>query len=81
MSIVELAHGATIDIDSGLINLPIGNVTLNFSLEEWLVFAGVIDDINTVIQVNTLENVMKCSTCNTITSYVHYEEPDENEIN
>jgi len=81
VSIVELAHGATIDIDSGLINLPIGNVTLNFSLEEWLVFAGVIDDINTVIQVNTLENVMKCSTCNTITSYVHYEEPDENEIN
>lgn len=81
MSTVELAHGATIDIDTGLVNLPIGNVILNFSLEEWLVFADVIDEINTVIQVNTLENVMKCSTCNTITSYVHYEEPDENEIN
>ncbi|MBC8409132.1 MAG: hypothetical protein H8E12_10485 [Rhodobacteraceae bacterium] len=78
---MELAHGATIDIDTGLIKLPIGSVTLNFSLEEWLVFADIIDDINTVVQVNTLENVMKCSTCDTITSYVHYEEPDESEIN
>jgi hypothetical protein len=81
VSTVELTHGATIDIDTGLINLPIGNVILNFSLEEWTVFADIVDDVNTIIQVNTLENVMKCSTCNTVTSYIHYEEPDENEIN
>lgn len=81
MSKHELAHGAHIDSEQELIMLPVGNVTLNFSFEEWQQFCDVVEDVNTVIQVNTVENVVQCPACHTMMSYIHYEEPAEDEIN
>ena len=81
MSKVEIAHGAEIDPDEGTVSLPIGNVILKFTLEEWTTFSTMIDDINTIVQMNTTENIAQCPACDTIISYVTYEEPDEQEIN
>ncbi len=81
MSKVEIAHGAEIDPDEGTITLPIGNVILKFTLEEWLAFFTIVDDVNTVFQMNAVESVGQCPACNTIVSVVQYEEPDEQEIN
>jgi len=81
VKLVELVHGAGIDPETGDISLPIGNVTLNFSLEEWFTFANVIEEINTVLQMNTIENVMQCPACNTVATYIQYEEPSDEEIN
>ena len=78
---VDLPHGAYITTDDEVVCLPVGNVTLNFSLDEWFSFAENIEEINTVLQMSTVENVVQCPTCNTIASYVQYEEPDEHEIN
>ena len=81
MKKADLPHGAYINSEIGDVSLPIGNVILNFSLDEWFGFATMIEEINTVIQMNTIENVMQCPTCSTVASYVQYEEPDEHEIN
>ena len=81
LSLIELPHGASIDEETGTVYLVLGHVTLNFSLEEWMAFATVVDDINTVLQVNTVEELLQCQTCNTVSSHIRYEEPDEKEIN
>lgn len=81
MSRVEIAHGAEVDPDEGIIYLPLGNVVLKFTFEEWSTFFTVIDDVNTVFQMHTVENVAQCPACSTIISMVHYEEPDEQDIN
>lgn len=81
MSKHEIAHGAYIDTETNQVNLPVGNVTLNLSFEEWNQFCEMIDDINTVIQMNTVENMAQCPACHTVVSYVHYEEPSDDEIN
>ena len=81
MSKVEIAHGAVVDPDDGTIELPIGNVILRFTFEEWSTFFTMIDDVNTVFQMNSVESVGQCPACNTIISVVQYEEPDEQEIN
>ena len=81
MSKHELAHGAQIDSELELISLPIGNVTLNFSFDEWQRFCGIVEDVNTIIQMNTVENIAQCPSCHTVVSYIHYEEPGEDEIN
>lgn len=81
MSKIEIAHGAEIDPDEGMVSFPIGNVTLKFTLEEWSTFSSIVDDINTIVQMNTTESIGQCPACDTIISYVQYEEPDEQEIN
>jgi hypothetical protein len=81
MSLVQLPHGATIEPETGEISIALGQVTLNFSLEEWESFVLMIDDISTVIQANSVENMVQCPTCNTVSRYVHYEEPTEEELN
>jgi len=78
---VKLPHGATLD-DDGVICLPLGDISvLKFVLEEWSAFYEIIDDINIVIQANTVEGIIQCPTCNTIESYIKYEEPCDEEIN
>ena len=77
----ELAHGAHIDPQTELISIPIGNVTLNFSFDEWQQFCDIIDDVNTVIQMNTVEGSAQCPACHTVVSYIHYEEPTDDEVN
>ena len=81
MSIVDLPHGATIDPDTGQVSICLGQVSLNFSLEEWENFLLMIDDINTVVQTNSIENVVQCPACNTVSRYIQYEEPAEEDIN
>jgi len=81
MSKVELPHGAVIDVEQGLVALPLGNVTLTFTLEEWATFFTMIDDLNTVIQTNTVESLHQCGSCGTVTAFLDYEEPDEQELN
>jgi len=78
---VELPHNALIDSETGDISLPMGPITLNFTLEEWAVFAEIIDDITTVLQTSTVENVLKCPTCKTIATYMSYEEPSDKDVN
>tara|TARA_B100000700_G_C15052272_1_gene860912 strand:+ start:2166 stop:2414 length:249 start_codon:yes stop_codon:yes gene_type:complete len=78
---VELPHGAYILPDDELVCLSLENVTLNFSISDWFSFAEKIEEITTVLQMSTVENVIQCPACNTISSYVQYEEPDEHEIN
>ena len=81
MSKHELAHGAQIDTELGVISLPVGNVVLNFSFEEWQQFCDVVDDVNIVIQMNTVENAAQCPACHSVVSYTYYEEPNEDEVN
>jgi len=81
VSKIEIAHGAEINPSEGTITLPIGNVILKFTLEEWMVFFNMVDDVNTIIQMNSVESVGQCPACSTIVSLVQYEEPDEQEIN
>lgn len=78
--LIRLPHGATISHD-GVISLMIDNVVLNFGIEEWSEFYQIIDDVNVAIETNSVESVVQCPTCNTITTYVSYEEPDEEDIN
>ena len=81
MSKVDLPHNVYITTDDETVCLSLGNVILNFSLAEWFSFAENIEEINTVLQMSTVENVVQCPTCSTIASYVQYEEPGEHEIN
>ncbi len=81
MSKIELPHGAFLDPTEGKVHFPLGQITFNFTLEEWMSFAEYVDDINTVLQMNTVENVVQCPACNTISTFVEYEEPDEADIN
>lgn len=81
MSKVEIAHGAEVDPEEGTISFPIGNVVLKFTFDEWATFFNMVDDVNTVFQMNSTENVGHCPACSTIISIVQYEEPDEQEIN
>lgn len=81
MSKHELPHGAHFDHETEQISLPIGSVTLNFSFEEWSAFFDIVDDVNTVIQMNTIESFAQCPSCHTVVSFVQYEEPQEDEIN
>ena len=78
--VVDLPHGATLDHE-GIISFPLGSVVLKFALEEWATFFEMVDDLNVVIQANTREDVIQCPTCNTIESYIRYEEPEDEEIN
>ncbi len=79
--LVELPHGCTLDPATGELNLNLGRVSLQFSLEEWEDFTALVDDVNVVVQTNSVENVMQCPACNTVSRYVHYEEPTEEELN
>jgi len=79
--IVELPHGASIDQEENIVSFPLGSITLNLTFEEWQEFADAVDDVNTVLQSNTVESVMQCPTCNTIASYISYEEPSEKDVN
>ncbi len=78
--VVDLPHGASICEDA-IVSLPVGNVILKFPLEDWKDFFQIVDDINVVLKANTIESIIQCPTCNTITSYVEYEEPTDEEFN
>ena len=90
---IELPRGASISQD-GMITLPEFDtcsgvdtenkshylLSMSVHVSEWSHFFDVIDDINIAMQANIVENVIQCPTCNTITTHVEYEEPNDEEM-
>ena len=78
---IELPHDASINVETNKIIFSLGNVNLVFTLEEWMVFCEMVDDINIAIQTNTVESTDRCMTCGHTDTLLLYEEPQDDEIN
>jgi len=76
-----LPHGGMITPEDGLISVPLGPITLHFTLEEWDIFTEMIDDINAVLQANSDVIVYECEGCGSSKTIVKYVEPEESEFN
>ena len=66
--------------ETGLINVPTGNVLLKFAIEEIEEFAEMIDDIVTVLGSNMKVNVHTCQSCGTEIEEIDYEEPEGEDL-
>lgn len=66
--------------ETGLVNVPTGNVLLKFAIEELEDFSEMIDDIVTVLNSNMKVNVHICQGCGTEIEEVDYEEPEGEDL-
>lgn len=66
--------------ETGLVNVPTGNVLLKFAVEEIEDFAEMIDDIVTVLGSNMKVSVHTCQSCGTEIEEVDYEEPEGEDL-
>ncbi len=76
-----LPHGGMITPEDGLVSVPLGPITLHFTLEEWDIFIEMITDINAVLQANRDVIVYECEGCGSSKTIVKYVEPEESEFN
>ena len=66
--------------ETGLVNVPTGNVLLRFGIDELEDFAEMIDDIVTVLHSNTKVTVHACQSCGTEIEEIDYEEPEGEDL-
>lgn len=66
--------------ETGLINVPTGNVLLKFAVEEIEEFAEMLDDIVTVLSSNMKVSIHTCQSCGTEIEEVDYEEPEGEDL-
>jgi len=78
---VNLPHGSELDTEHNEIKVNLGNVILNFSLEEWEEFILIISDVDTVLQSNLKAESFVCSSCGSETNSYEYNDPTKEEYN
>jgi len=78
---VSLPHGSELDTETNEVKISLGNVILNFSLEEWEEFISIIGDIDTVLQSNLQVDSFVCPSCGSANNSYKYHEPSEEEYN
>lgn len=77
---IRLPHGAWLVKETGLINVPTGNVLLKFAVEEIEDFSEMIDDIVTVLSSNMKVSIHKCQSCGSEIEEIDYEEPEGEDL-
>jgi hypothetical protein len=67
---IDLPHGAWINLNTNRIHLNFGQVTLNWTLEEFELWLNQIEDIVMVYQSLTMKSSVVCDTCGTLNEIV-----------
>lgn len=79
--LVELPHGATLNMRDGILSLTFGMITIKMSIEEFDTFLNEAGDIaNYLNQIVTYENE-ECPSCGTSITYMNAKIPTEEDFN
>lgn len=77
---IRLPHGAWLVKEIGRIFVPVGDLVLNFDINEIESFADTVDDIVTVLHSNSHVNVHICESCGTEIEETDYIEPEGEDL-
>lgn len=78
---IDLPHYAFIDIDNGVVNLPIDRVVVSFTIEEFENFCTQITDIRQVFDQVIKSEEVECPTCGTSFEQKVVTSPTEDDYN
>ena len=74
---VDLPHDAWLDIETRIIHVPLGHITLTLEYEEFLEFASQIEDIALYFQSNADIESYMCQNCGGVSSKISFVPPGE----
>ena len=78
----ELPHGATIDLESQIIKIPVGEkIVLKFQLEDFHRFYANIDDLKLILDFHTAASIYECESCGSPDAVLTYEPPKDQHEN
>lgn len=77
---IELPHGACLDVETGMISLPVDRVLIMMTIEEFKTFAAGISDIAVIVEQVTKKFSEDCPTCGTHLEFTAVVSPDDDEL-
>jgi hypothetical protein len=63
---IDLPHGSWINLNTNQVHIDMGQITLNWTMEEFELWMEQIDDIFQVYQALTQKSTIVCESCGTI---------------
>ncbi len=78
----DLPHGATIDLETQMLRLPVGDqVVLKLHIKDFYSFCGIIEDLKMIMDFHTSILEYHCTTCSNVEDEVEYMPPDDEHEN
>ncbi len=78
----ELPHGATIDLETQQLRLPVGEkIVLKFNLVDFYNFCDILDDLKSVMDFYTKVTEYQCLKCGAVEPEIEYQPPSEEDEN
>ena len=78
----DLPHGASIDLDTQVIKIPVGKkIVLKFELEDFQRFYENMDDLKMILDFHTSATVYECQSCSAQSIEMNYDPPEEEHEN
>ncbi len=72
---IDLPHGAWLETEKKIVNIPLGAITISLQYEEFLEFAAQMDDISVYFQSNADLESYLCENCGNVTSVISFVPP------
>ena len=78
----DLPHGASIDLESQVIKIPVGKkIVLKFELEDFYRFYENIEDLKMILDFHTSAALYECEVCDAPSVVMTYDPPEDQHEN
>jgi hypothetical protein len=76
-STIDLPHGASLDLGSSTLQIPLGDNVISLPAIQLETLIELLDDIQTVLDSQSVMSSVECPTCGTLTQSIDYVSPDD----
>lgn len=74
---IDLPHGASLDPESGLLKIPLGQNLVSIPALQLPDLIELLDDIQTILDMQTKVTTTHCQSCGSIVETTEYIDPDD----